>query len=140
VLYEGNPVIPGPEADERPGYLRWIEEVIVVDGTYHMFFTGSSVAFTVDHAIGHATSPDGISWTKDPGNPIDVLGEIAEQPQVLLHAPRGECEMFYSWPGNDESDVNRATSSCQATVRVRRPSGRRSPVGAGAHVDAPERR
>ncbi|MCG6948946.1 MAG: hypothetical protein LJE93_08555, partial [Acidobacteria bacterium] len=45
VPYEGNPVIPGAEADEWPGLYRWPEAVIVVDGTYHMFFTGTSVAF-----------------------------------------------------------------------------------------------
>jgi hypothetical protein len=70
VLYEGNPVVPRPEADEWPGFLRWIEAVIVVDGTYHMFFTGTRIAFTIDHEIGHATSTDGINWTMDPGNPV----------------------------------------------------------------------
>ena len=70
VTYDGNPVVPGVEADEWPGYLRWIEGVVVVDGTYHMFFTGTSVAFRYDHEIGHATSPDGINWTMDPHNPV----------------------------------------------------------------------
>jgi predicted GH43/DUF377 family glycosyl hydrolase len=70
VLYEGNPVIPGPEADEWPGLWRWVEAVVVVDGTYHMFFTGTSVEFGVEHEIGHATSPDGFRWTMDARNPI----------------------------------------------------------------------
>jgi predicted GH43/DUF377 family glycosyl hydrolase len=70
VVYEGNPVIPRPEADSWPGLYRWVEAVVVVDGTYHMFFTGTQTAFWVDHTIGHATSRDGISWTIDPNNPV----------------------------------------------------------------------
>jgi sucrose-6-phosphate hydrolase SacC (GH32 family) len=70
VLYEGNPLVPGPEADEWPSLYRWIEAVIVVDGTYHMFFTGTRIAFTIDHEIGHATSSDGITWTMDPRNSV----------------------------------------------------------------------
>ena len=46
--------------------------VVKVDGTYHMYYTGSN--FTDSHmgrfAIGHATSKDGINWTKDPKNPV----------------------------------------------------------------------
>jgi len=322
VLYEGNPVVPGFAADEWPGYMRWIEAVVEVDGTYHMYFTGTAVDFTVDHEIGHATSPDGItwtmdpqnpvmtpeaegawevtsylslavmhdgsvfkmwyggcdpqgycqvgmatspdgsawtrysenpvfetgpvgsfdhgvvipatvmrrgalyhmwygatdsptlftvttighatssdgvnwvrhpsavlepgpllwdsyqvygpgvifdgasyhmwyagiwgygtylggvqigyatspdgiSWTKDPENPIALLGDFAEQPRVLLHAHRHECEMFYNNPTGQEFSVNRATSSCQAYGQTRRPTGRRIPVGAGIAIQHP---
>jgi sucrose-6-phosphate hydrolase SacC (GH32 family) len=70
VLYEHNPVIPGLEPGEWPENARWIEEVVLIDGTYHMFFTGTSEDFSVDHKIGHATSQDGITWTMDPINPV----------------------------------------------------------------------
>jgi predicted GH43/DUF377 family glycosyl hydrolase len=72
IPYEHNPVIPSPEADEWPGLMRWVESVVLVDGTYHMFFTGTRVYFWVDHEIGHATSTDGITWTMDPNNPVMV--------------------------------------------------------------------
>jgi predicted GH43/DUF377 family glycosyl hydrolase len=72
VPYDDNPVIPGVEAGEWPENARWIEEVVLVDGTYHMFFTGTSGAFFYDHEIGHATSQDGIDWTMDPKNPVMV--------------------------------------------------------------------
>jgi hypothetical protein len=75
--------------------------------------------------IGYATSPDGISWTKDPANPMDVLGDYVEQAYVLLHPHRHECEMFYGNPTNYEFVINRATSSCRAFAQVRRSSGRR---------------
>lgn len=49
VPYEGNPVIPRAEADSWAGLFRWVEAVVVVDGFYHMFFTGTQTAFWVDH-------------------------------------------------------------------------------------------
>ncbi len=46
--------------------------VIRVGELYHMYYTGSDregseKAIT---AIGHATSPDGVHWTRDPANPV----------------------------------------------------------------------
>ena len=70
VLDERSPVIPAVEPDEWPYIARRTEDVVAVDGTYHMFFTGTAVQFTYDHEIGHATSPDGITWTMDPQNPV----------------------------------------------------------------------
>lgn len=48
---------------------------------YHIFYSGSND--TVDplttvpyaHGIGHASSPDGITWTKDPDNPIFIFSD-----------------------------------------------------------------
>ncbi|MEE9463800.1 MAG: hypothetical protein V3V53_18330, partial [Bacteroidales bacterium] len=65
-----NPVMTaGPEVWEdvklAPG------SVIFYDGNYHMWYSGGD--FPViggDFLIGHATSPDGISWTKDIENPV----------------------------------------------------------------------
>ena len=58
-----NPVLePGP-----PG--SWDEmqinqaSVLFKDNIYHLWYSG--VDFFNDNRIGHATSPDGINWTKD---------------------------------------------------------------------------
>jgi hypothetical protein len=146
VLYEGNPVVPRPEADEWPGFLRWIEAVIVVDGTFHMWYTGLAEDFS-EARVGYATSPDGLSWTKDPGNPIEELeepGGFAEQAQVLLHADRRECEMFYNVPtvfGQPVFKVNRATSACRAQrLQTQRVSGVRVPVRGGRAAAPSEHR
>ncbi|MEK9201468.1 MAG: hypothetical protein AAB944_00695 [Patescibacteria group bacterium] len=46
--------------------------VVKVNGVYHMYYTGSN--YTDSHmgrfSIGHASSKDGINWTKDPNNPV----------------------------------------------------------------------
>jgi predicted GH43/DUF377 family glycosyl hydrolase len=68
-----NPVLsPGP-----PG--SWDDLAIIsacvikVGGTYHMWYdvwqNGSSLM-----RIGHATSADGVSWEKDPNNPVLIPG------------------------------------------------------------------
>lgn len=46
--------------------------VLFVNGTYHMWYSG--VDFNDINRIGHATSPDGITWTKDPANPVLIPG------------------------------------------------------------------
>jgi len=46
---------------------------VVFDGVvYHMWYTGNDGLD--NERIGHATSPDGINWTKDPMNPVITPG------------------------------------------------------------------
>ena len=42
--------------------------VSIINNTYHMWYSG--IDFFDDNRIGHATSPDGINWTKDSLNPV----------------------------------------------------------------------
>jgi len=81
-----NPVMqPGP-----PG--SWDEHsiahasVVIVGGTYHLFYSAEDASN--DNRIGHAASPDGIVWTKDPANPvidIGVFGSWAIHPFVMYY-------------------------------------------------------
>ena len=71
VPYEGNPIWPPPEPGTWCDQGRWVDWMILVDGTYHLFFNGGPNRFSsVDWAIGHATSTDGIHWEMDPANPV----------------------------------------------------------------------
>jgi predicted GH43/DUF377 family glycosyl hydrolase len=42
--------------------------VLIIDNIYHMWYSG--IDFIHDNRIGYATSPDGITWTKDSLNPV----------------------------------------------------------------------
>ncbi len=53
-----------------------VGDVIEYDGVYHMFYNGSTKKFIDPIAIGHATSPDGITWTKDAANPLIVGADV----------------------------------------------------------------
>jgi sucrose-6-phosphate hydrolase SacC (GH32 family) len=45
---------------------------ILVDekGVYHLWYTGYNEDLSKNRSLGHATSPDGITWTRNPANPI----------------------------------------------------------------------
>jgi predicted GH43/DUF377 family glycosyl hydrolase len=63
--YDGNPVLtPGPSCDFVG------DPCVIEDGeTYRIWYT--CLNRTVGHyEIEHATSPDGIAWTKHPSNPV----------------------------------------------------------------------
>ena len=52
-----------------PGMITGLGCSVIYDGSeYHMWYTGYGVADLI--RIGHATSPDGVTWTKDPLNPV----------------------------------------------------------------------
>ena len=60
---------PG-EGDEPDASGVWTGSVIYGEGKYHAFYTGYSLQEEYQQTICHATSKDGITWEKDPGNPV----------------------------------------------------------------------
>ncbi|MCC8107452.1 MAG: GH32 C-terminal domain-containing protein [Planctomycetes bacterium] len=61
---------PG-DADSDPDASGiWTGDVIFGEGMWHAFSTGYSLKQRFQQTICHATSPDGVVWTKDPANPI----------------------------------------------------------------------
>ena len=82
--------------------------VVKYDGTYHMWYCargepeGSPWSPEATYRIGHATSQDGIIWTKDPNNPIIPLGNqetndwdwaVSAEPTVIVES--GIFKMWY---------------------------------------------
>ena len=68
----GDPVVfrgAGDDAWDRKirerGYILLAE-----DGTFHLWYTGYNEDRSPTRFLGHATSPDGLGWTRDPANPI----------------------------------------------------------------------
>jgi hypothetical protein len=93
-----NPVMqPGPEAWDADNIDH--ASVVIVGGTYHMFYSAEDASH--NNRIGHATSPDGIVWTKDPANPVIDIGVQgswdefeAMHPFVLYH--NNQFRMWYN--------------------------------------------
>jgi len=82
-LHPDSPVlVPGPDwydlvAADNPS-------VLVIDGLYHMWY--SCVAADDNSRIAHATSFDGIEWTKDIENPVMDLGSPGDlDSNELIH-------------------------------------------------------
>jgi predicted GH43/DUF377 family glycosyl hydrolase len=70
-------------------------DVVEFQGNYHLFYTGYHPAWGTESAsdfrIGHATSPDGVTWTKDPtyvlgptGNLSDFDGDVVGEPGSVV--------------------------------------------------------
>ncbi len=82
--YPGNPVLnvgPAGSWDER----KISTASVYFDGSsYSMWYTGRGVR---EGSIGLATSPDGIHWTKYPGNPLLVPGPSGSWEQNSVEAP-----------------------------------------------------
>ncbi len=72
--------------------------VVFYKNAYHMYYSGIFPEGTVPSmAIGHATSPDGITWTKDPrapavlsatGNVSDWNGYLVAEPGAVVYKDR----------------------------------------------------
>lgn len=57
--------------------------VVVLDGVYHLFYTGYTDQTDVfTYAVGHATSSDGVTFSKDPANPIVANTGLVFPPDV----------------------------------------------------------
>jgi beta-1,2-mannobiose phosphorylase / 1,2-beta-oligomannan phosphorylase len=66
-----NPVFSGTGRDTWDRKIRERGYILVGDdGTYHLWYTGYDSDRPSTMSLGHATSRDGIRWTRDPANPI----------------------------------------------------------------------
>jgi len=75
-----NPVFTGTGAgsgtwDER---IRERGYILKEDSLYHLWYTGYSDKPDVEMHLGYATSTDGITWTRYPGNPIYDAGWVED--------------------------------------------------------------
>jgi hypothetical protein len=82
--YSGNPVLlPGaPGTWDDVGFPN--ATVLIIGSTYHMWYSGND---GTNMRIGHATSPDGINWTKDPTNPVLNLGAPGSWDDYWVYFP-----------------------------------------------------
>ena len=64
--YAGNPILTKSASGFDSKYIV-CPNVLYVSGTYRMWYQGLD---GTSSAIGYATSPDGINWTKYAGNPV----------------------------------------------------------------------
>jgi hypothetical protein len=74
---------------------------VVSDGlTYHMWYMAWN-GILDQVRIGHATSPDGISWTKDENNPV-ISGESWDLPRVDMPDVVFDGTTFHMWYSGGE--------------------------------------
>lgn len=114
-----------------PDYITWESSrtqsgsVIKIDGTYHMWYCGGDFLYW---QIGHATSDDGVNWTRDKENPVLECGmpgawdsEFVAFPKVIRDEKTHELKMWYSGSGPDNFGLGYATIAdtvSQTTVSI----------------------
>ncbi|MHC4158398.1 MAG: glycoside hydrolase family protein [Planctomycetota bacterium] len=70
VPYKGNPLFAGTGKDTWDRKIRERGYILQEGDTYHMWYTGYNDDYSDTKYLGYATSPDGLKWTRYPGNPI----------------------------------------------------------------------
>jgi predicted GH43/DUF377 family glycosyl hydrolase len=107
--YPGNPVIgPGdPGTWDESGVA--VLAVVFYDGAHHMWYTSYSPDEEGMTDVGHATSPDGIDWTRDP-DPVLTRGAPGEwdERQLWGAAVIHDGTQFHMWyEGEDAAGIFR---------------------------------
>jgi len=116
--YKGNPVITmGPEGSFDAGALGSMT-IIQVKGVFHIYYEAWGVRSKKEWdaaeyetlQIGHATSTDGINWTKDPNNPVLKLGSKSEWDETGVWDPYviyedGLFKMWYGGGGGRKPNI-----------------------------------
>jgi len=96
--YGSNPVLDvGASGSWEDEDVSW-PTVIKESGTYHLWYTGYD---GMTARIGHATSSNGTSWTKDTANPVLDIGPPGDWDWLDVYGPSvvkvgGEYMLWYS--------------------------------------------
>jgi hypothetical protein len=70
VPYGGNPVFAGAGGDAWDSKIRERGYILREADGYHLWYTGYNPNRSDTMCLGYATSPDGLKWTRYPGNPV----------------------------------------------------------------------
>ena len=133
----GNPVFTGTGSDTWDRKIRergWI--LVGRDGVFHLWYTGYDRDQPETMSLGHATSPDGLHWTRDPNNPIFRQSWVEDMCVVLQD---GTYQMFAEgrndiahrlsstdglhWTDHGSLDIRR-DRRCADLARILRHAGR----------------
>lgn len=119
--YGGNPIIDAGSPGDWDSDGIGLPCVLYNGSAYEMWFTGYDGSN--DARIGYATSPDGIGWTKHPGNPVlteGLSGEWDDRGPVgspVLLNPSG----YDMWYGGLSSDGSSGFGYANSTFAVEHP-------------------
>jgi len=104
--YPGNPVVDVGAIGDWDASRVSNPTVAKVGSTYHMWFSSS---ISPAGGIGHATSLDGINWSKDGGNPIIPGGRTTWDDTLFAPFVLFDGSMFQMW----YTGCNSAQDICQ---------------------------
>jgi len=123
------PVLAGTGGDTWDRRMRERGWIIREGGMWHLWYTGYNDARSDSKFLGYATSPDGLQWTRWPGNPLTTEGWV-EDMTVVKHG--GTYYMFAE--GRDDiahllTSTDRVTWKEEGNLDIRQLNGK--PIAAG---------
>lgn len=77
IPYKGNPVFAATGTNTWDKEIRERGYILKEEGVYHLWYTGYTNIDSVKW-LGYATSPDGLTWTRNRDNPIYNLGWVED--------------------------------------------------------------
>ena len=107
-IWTKDPANPVLDSGDPGGWEEKINSIVVIKdvATYKMWYAAGDGSATI--RIGYATSPDGIAWTKHPGNPVLDLGTAGTWDEKQVTTPHvikdgTTYKMWYTGMDNDSN-------------------------------------
>jgi hypothetical protein len=115
VLPRGNDGPSGNIDDWDSSYASFGTVIKVANGKWHMWYSGGTDK--VHHGIGHATSSDGLAWTRDASNPllhvsdgVDWRNDRTYTPMVIYDVKKfggqGDSVFWKMWFSGKNTDTS----------------------------------
>ena len=125
----GNPVFQGAGGDTWDQKIRERGYILIEDGTYHLWYTGYNPQKAPTMFLGHATSSDGLRWTRDLANPVFTASWtedmcVLKHDGVFLMFAEGKGDLAHSLYSHDRRHWNDLGS-----LNIRRVDGTPIPPG-----------
>lgn len=107
VRHPGNPVLQPGAPGAWDGNEIFQSSVMVTGGLYRMWYTGVDVSGT--NRIGYATSADGVTWNRHPGNPVLDLGPPGsfDDQEVMHPAVLFDGALYRMWYNGHDGETQR---------------------------------
>jgi sucrose-6-phosphate hydrolase SacC (GH32 family) len=123
------PILAGTGTDTWDRRMRERGWVMRDGGLWHLWYTGYNDARSKDRFLGYATSPDGLAWTRWPGNPLTTEGWVEDMCVVK------QGDTFYMFAEGRDDVAHLLTSKDrvhwqeQGALDIRLTSGQPIPAG-----------
>jgi len=123
------PLLAGSDSKGWDKLVRERGWIMRENDQWHLWFTGYNEDLSQDRFLGYATSPDGLNWTRWPGNPLTKTGWV-EDMCILKH---GDTYYMFAEGRNDVAHLltskDRLHWQEQGELDIRRTDGQ--PISTG---------
>ena len=124
VPVQEKPVFEGTGGNTWDKKIRERGWILKIGPVYHLWYTGYNDELSPNRFLGHATSSDGLKWTRDPANPLKT-GSWVEDMCVIVKEG-----VYYMFAEGEKDQAHLLTSTDgvrwveQGPLQIRKTNGR----------------